>query len=104
MPNIYREKDCPRCKSRHRKRGPFCSRKCADIHRSARTVTEDHKKAISAGVREYYDTPAGLAKRTMMSQKPAQGSTLADDFYINIPDIKENPTVESGDIWSSTDW
>ena len=99
MPNIYREKDCPRCRSRHRKRGPFCSRKCADILLQNRTVTEEHKKAISAGVREYYDTPAGLAKRTMMALKPGEGTPLSDDFYINIPDIIDRPIVEDGDIW-----
>jgi hypothetical protein len=56
-------------------------------------------------------SPEAIAHKRLLSLRNAAihagrqpPSEFSDDFYINIPDINENPTVESGDIWSSTDW
>ncbi len=100
MPNIYREKSCPRCKKRHRKRGNFCSRECGN---SGRVITDDRKESIRQSKLDYFKTPEGLARIQQLTQNP-HSTVKSEDFYINIPDIKESPSSEDGDIWEATDW
>lgn len=99
MPNIYREKTCPRCKKRHRKRGNYCSRECGN---SGRVFTDERKETVRQSKLDYYKTPEGLARIQQLTQQ--NFSVKSEDFYINIPDIKESPFIEDGDIWEASDW
>jgi endogenous inhibitor of DNA gyrase (YacG/DUF329 family) len=99
MPNIYREKSCPRCGKRHRKKRNFCSRECGN---SGRVVSEQHKEANRQYMREFFKSPEGVAKLNQWARHDY--TVKSEDFYISIPEIKESPSVEDGDIWQSTDW
>jgi hypothetical protein len=88
----YKQKNCPKCGISHNKRGLFCSRSCGN----GRQHSEEDKKVRSVKLKEYHQTPEGIA-----TQKKA-GSILAaynkgeqiqvvneEDWAVDIPDIKE---------------
>ena len=80
MPNMYREKVCPKCQKKHRKRGIFCSQSCSSKDRPA---NENVRAALRKTAMEYNRTPEGIAQ-----QKLFNTGLAADDFAIEIPDIK----------------
>lgn len=97
MPGIYREKTCPRCEKKHRRRGPFCSRECGNI----REFTEDQKKAIAAKtaekMQEWIKTPEAIANAKLSGK----GIVLpADEFAIDIPDI---PDIDDLDYYDKAE-
>lgn len=108
MPNVYREKQCPRCGVLHRKRRLFCSRECGNI----REFTEEQKQEISQKIikknQEYHQTPAGAAHRQIMSHARKTGidPAKAEDFAIEIPDIpdKYSAPIDLGNYDDATDW
>lgn len=66
MPTIkdrYKAKNCEWCGVTHKKRGKFCSLKCAN----SRKPTEKTKQERSEALKEYYSTPEGSAFRQMRS-------------------------------------
>jgi len=80
----YKEKNCKFCQSLHRKRGPYCSQSCANRDRpeySANVASAMRKVAI-----EYNQTPEAIAKQKQINTPLA--SLTADDYAIEIPDIK----------------
>lgn len=110
MPGVYREKLCPTCGISHRKRGPYCSRSCGNI----REHTEETKEKLRESRKEYYETPEGIATRSMISRRNSamnQGlpfdTPSPDDFAIEIPDVSQIRTLDSNefsdgyDIWRS---
>lgn len=100
MPGVYKLKNCPKCGVEHRKRGLFCSQSCAN----QREATQEKKDNISAGVREYTQTPEGLAtaaivtrmneKRGIDNEKRRKGEYVLeeDDWYVEIPDFDSDGT------------
>lgn len=80
MPNMYREKVCPKCQKKHRKRGIFCSQSCSSKDRPA---NENVRAALRKTAMEYNRTPEGIAQ-----QKLFNTGLVADDFAIEIPDLK----------------
>jgi hypothetical protein len=53
-------------------------------------------------MREFFKSPEGVAKLNQWARHDY--TVKSEDFYISIPEIKESPSVEDGDIWQSTDW
>jgi len=100
MPGVYKLKNCPKCGVEHRKRGLFCSQSCANQRESS----EEKKEKISATVKEYTQTPEGLAtaamvvrqneKRAIDNEKRRKGEYIVqeDDWYIEIPDFDSDGT------------
>lgn len=94
MPNVYRLKTCPCCGKEHRGRGPYCSKVCSN---RAREFSEETKKKISESVKEYYETPEGVATTQMQSRirkqlgidnaKRAAGEYVLEpeDYALNVP-------------------
>lgn len=88
----YREKQCLKCGKTHKKRGPYCSRSCG----GARKHTEEDKKKRSVKLKEYFDTPEGIATRKMQSAVTAaknaglEASMLTiDEYAVDIPDVRD---------------
>jgi predicted nucleic acid-binding Zn ribbon protein len=88
MPGVYREKECPTCGTKHRKKGPFCSRSCGN----GREFTEDQKKNLRAKTREYYQSPEGIAtvkkNIAILSGERAPGIT-EEEWAVSIPDLHD---------------
>lgn len=92
MPNVYREKECPACGTKHRKKGLFCSRSCGNV----REHTEEDKKIRSIKAREYAQTPEGIAsaqkaRRVLIAVNKGQefNEVTMDEFAVDIPDVTD---------------
>jgi len=107
----YREKSCPYCGTKHRKKGPYCSRSCGN-HRA---MTPAHRAAMSKSLSEVRnsDTPAAEFSRWMAGQQLSiyQKSKIDPDYigkrwddYNVIPSTLEgNQFVADNAIWSTDD-
>jgi hypothetical protein len=93
MPGVYKKKNCanPKCGIEHRRRGPYCSQGC---HNSHREVTEQTKKNISKGLREYNQTPEGIAaakrvgqRLSMVNSGQEHNMVNQEDFAVDIPNL-----------------
>lgn len=92
----YREKECPHCGKKHRKRGPYCSRSCGNH----RTWTKEQKDVFAEKKRDYlYSTDKGEVERWQIS--PAKTDELP-----SVPDenpMEGNQFVADGDLWTTDD-
>lgn len=106
----YKAKNCQWCGIIHRKRGKFCSLKCAN----SRSPTEKTRKERSEALREYYTTLEGDAFRRMHSdnakarhrRENAERMGLPvltdEDWLLDIPLTTENLDDiydDDSDIW-----
>ena len=84
MPGVYKEKNCKFCNKLYRKRGLYCSQSCANRDRP------EYSANVSIAMRkvaeEYNKTPEAIAKQKQINTPLA--SLTADDFAIDIPEIK----------------
>ena len=88
----YKQKTCPKCGTIHNKRGLFCSRSCGN----GRQHTEEDKKVRSIKLREYHQTPEGIAtqrKSAAIITAYNKGEQIQvvneEDWAVDIPDIKD---------------
>jgi hypothetical protein len=95
MPNMYREKVCPKCSKKHRKRGPFCSQSCSSKDRPA---SENVKNALRKTAIEYNRTPEGIAQ-----QKLFNSGLVSDDFAVDIPTLDPD-LADYKDYNKAEDW
>ena len=79
----YREKECKFCSVKHRKKGPYCSQSCASYDREPTDAQRDNMRKVAE---EYNKTPEAIAKQKQINTPLA--SLTADDFAIDIPEIK----------------
>jgi hypothetical protein len=95
MPNVYREKICPRCEKKHRKRGKYCGQSCANTNRPA---SEKAKAALRKIATEYNKTPEAIAH-----QKLFHTGIMPDEFAVSIPtldpDLSDYDDYERGEKW-----
>lgn len=88
-----KEKECPKCGTKHTKRGPFCSLSCGN----ARNHTEEDKQKRRIKLKEYHQTPEGIATQEKSRQQlialnkgeEAFTGINADDYAIAIPTFKD---------------
>lgn len=78
MPGVYREKECPVCGIKHRKRGNHCSQSCANSTR----VTSD-------------ETKRKLSRKTMLWKETEDGRLSTKEFAKNIEKHKDNEEKRS---------
>ena len=92
MANQYKEKECPVCYSLHRKRGLYCSQSCAN---STRSVSEESKQKIKTTLKEYQNSPEGLANAQRQSIRASAMRNdeplpvTIEDFAVDIPDTRD---------------
>jgi hypothetical protein len=89
-----KEKICPRCQTKHKKRGPYCSRSCGNV----RVHSEQDKKIRSEKLNAYYQTPEGAATRAKQSSVLTKINlglesthVSQEEFAVDIPSI---PTLD----------
>jgi len=109
MPGVYREKICPKCSVKHRKRGLFCSYHCGN----GREQTPELKRIKSEKLKKYYETPEGNATKSMNSDamrrindnrtKERNGEYILteDDWMLDIPLSSDDLDIydDEPDIW-----
>ena len=83
MPGVYKEKNCKFCNKLYRKRGLYCSQSCASFDREP---TDNQRENMRKVAEEYNRTPEAIAKQKQINTPLA--SLTADDFAIDIPEIK----------------
>jgi hypothetical protein len=105
MPGVYRKKICPCCQVEHRKRGRFCSLSCS----SKRPHSEESKEKIAEGLRDYYQTPEGIAQAKVYNRRvnavkaDETPPVIADEFAVNIPTL--DPDLSDYDDYNrAEDW
>lgn len=88
----YREKQCPTCGEKHKKRGPYCSRSCGN----KRTWTDEQKKVFAEKKRKHmYETDKGEVERWQVNAKE-EDEPLAP---VKREELGYGKFVEDGDIW-----
>lgn len=94
MPGVRKQKECPVCNKIHRRRGIHCSASCAA---SARIHDVDTKEKISESMRDFYDTPQGIAQSIVNGRRNSAlltGGTppvTIDEFCVDIPTLYDIP-------------
>ena len=83
MPGVYKEKNCKFCNKLYRKRGLYCSQSCASFDREPTDAQRENMRKVAE---EYNRTPEAIAKQKQINTPLA--SLTADDFAIEIPEIK----------------
>lgn len=95
MPGVYKEKQCPTCGTKHRKKGPYCSQGCANSDREVSDNVRENMRKVSM---EYKATPEGIANMKLMNK-----GLTADEFAVNIPDMPPDLDIfedyERGEKW-----
>lgn len=95
----YKEKTCEQCQQKHTKRGRFCSRTCSDEANRGRKWTDEQKKAVSDGLKEWHatsDTAAVAAHKFTSKRINAEPDPVAP---IKPIDLGLGRFVEDGDLW-----
>lgn len=87
MPGVYKEKECPQCKKRHRGRGNFCSISCAN---TGQIKSPETKQKLAEKSREYRRTPEGIATTKLIArvtEKRHAGVTVLpeDEWIVEVP-------------------
>ena len=83
MPGVYREKECPQCGLKHRKKGNYCSQSCASSDREPTEGMREHMREVAI---EYNKTPEAIA-----NQKLFNTGVSIEDFAVDIPTFYEMP-------------
>lgn len=93
----YKEKECPKCGTKHTKRGEYCSRSCGN----SRPMPEYQKQTMSEVKREWaYSTDTGEESRWRINNHTdVELPTPIKDMS----NIQSNQFVEDGDLWTKCD-
>jgi hypothetical protein len=92
----YKEKICPKCNSKHTKRGEFCSRSCGN----SRPLTKEQKQKIGAAKSAWLTSGDEKAEAAIHSFTSLGNNKVADPVApIVSRDIGHNRFVEDGDLW-----
>jgi hypothetical protein len=91
----YKEKTCPRCNTKHTKRGEYCSRSCGNV----REWNKEQRQAVSDGLKQWHaesDT-AAVAAHNFISQGR---NKIADPVAppVRAP-LSDNQFIMDGDLW-----
>jgi hypothetical protein len=91
----YKEKTCPKCGTKHTKRGEFCSRSCGNT----RQHTKEHKEKTAAGLRRWHqesDTAAVAAHNFISQGRNKEAEPVPPQTWTG-PDVGQ--FVADGDLW-----
>lgn len=92
--NRYKEKTCPVCGIKHKKRWPCCSYDCSTVIKTGAKRTEEQKQRISEGTKRWKQTEIGQS--TNMNLVTVWGE---DDMILPPTDVDKSYFVEDGDVW-----
>lgn len=85
----YREKVCPTCGVKHRKKGPFCSKSCSNAGRD--------------GITRQKISDASKANNAIKHAQIAQGTVVEppDPNKIKWDPLESNQFIAGGDLWTT---
>lgn len=98
-------KSCPKCGTKHRKPGEFCSRVCSN----SRTWSEADKQKKREGAFRYYAKPESIHQREAVAyQNTLRHADEVEDVdmlpYVVSSDPSGNFTVDNdGDVWEDAE-
>lgn len=91
----YREKSCPVCNARHRKRGLYCSRSCGN----KKPHTEESKEKISQTKKEWHAT-SDVAAVVAHNWTSRGDNKMPDPVPPQVqPYRPDRSFVQDGDVW-----
>lgn len=85
----YREKVCPTCGVKHRKKGPFCSKACSNAGRDAIT-----RANISAAAKFNNNIAHAQIGKGTVEEPP-------DPNAIRWDPLEDNQFIAGGDLWTT---
>jgi hypothetical protein len=91
----YKEKECPKCGTKHTKRGEYCSRSCGN----SRAPTREHKAKIAEAKKEWHATSDVAA---VVAHNYVSKGLNKDPEPVGIPSrtpLESNQFVSDGDLW-----
>ena len=88
MPGVYREKECPTCGVKHRKKGMFCSKTCSNKGRD-----DEYKQKMRD--RMLY-TDEGQLRSWNLNWDDTDEPVVAGGG----PGLERNQFLAGGDIWT----
>ena len=91
----YKEKECPKCGTKHNKRGEFCSRSCGNT----RTHREETKIAIALTQANRHTSGDEVAEHQRYTIAKVNGS-LDPVAPQKVKEISHNQFVQDGDLWT----
>lgn len=92
----YKEKTCPKCNSKHNKRGEFCSRSCGNT----RKHKPETKKLIAKKQSEWMTSGDERAEAQLHSFTSLGVNKTPDPVAPLVPiDLGHGRYVEDGDVW-----
>ena len=96
----YKEKICPKCGSKHTKRGEFCSRSCGN----SRSMSAEHKAKIGKAKSEWLTSGNDIAEvqKHAFVSKRINGDPEPVAPPVRAP-IADNQFVADGDVWTNCD-
>lgn len=93
----YKEKQCPKCGTKHTKRGEFCSRSCGN----SRAPSTEHRKKLSDAKSAWLTSgtdEADVEKHNFISKgNSAPPEPVAPPAR---SPLKSNQFVQDGDLWN----
>ena len=92
----YKEKICPKCNSKHNKRGEFCSRSCGN----SRPLTREQKQKIGAAKSAWLTGGSEEAEVAVHNFVSGGNNKTAEPIAPIVPrDAGYRRFVEDGDLW-----
>lgn len=93
MPGVYREKECPTCGIKHRKKGVFCSKTCSNKGRD-----EEYKQKMRD---KMLYTDEGQMRSWNLNWDDTD-EPVAPPMNVG-PSLNRNQFVSGGDVWTIAD-
>jgi len=92
----YKEKTCPKCNSKHNKRGEFCSRSCGN----SRPLTKEQKQKIGAAKSAWLTGGSEEAEVAVHNFVSGGNNKTPEPIAPIVPrDAGYGRYVEDGDLW-----
>jgi len=94
MPGVYREKVCPTCSAKHRKKGPFCSKVCSNKGRD-----DEYKEKMRDRM---LNTEEGQMRAWNLNFDETD-EPVPPQEYKEKPSLNRGQFVAGGDLWTVVD-
>jgi hypothetical protein len=95
VPGVYREKECPTCAVKHRKKGMFCSKVCSNKGRD-----DEYKEKMRDRM---LNTDEGQVRAWNLNFNEDTDAPIAPQIYREQPSLKRGQFTAGGDVWTVVD-
>lgn len=95
MPGVYKEKVCPTCGTKHRKKGQYCSKTCSNKGRDDTYRAKMRDKMLN--------TDEGQVRAWQLNWDEDTDAPIAPQVFKEKPSLQRGQFVSGGDIWTIAD-